>query len=221
VGNFIDLTNNKYGKLKVIKRDDSYHEKEIKWICLCDCGNYTSVRGVDLREGKTKSCGCLIKTNRFIVKDNYVECIMKDDICFKVDLDDYDLIKEYTWHISSENYVQTTVNRKTVKLHRLIMKPDKNEYIDHINHDTLDNRKMNLRKCSNSENTQNRKTPKNNTSGVKGVTWKKKNQCWEARITANGKRLYLGCFKDLEEAKSVRKEAEIKYFGEFRYKGGE
>ncbi|MED3562284.1 HNH endonuclease [Bacillus xiapuensis] len=220
MGKLIDLINNKYGKLKVIKKDNSYNGKETKWICLCECGNYHSVRGADLKNGKTKSCGCLIKTNTFNIKNNFVECFVKDGICFKFDLDDYELIKKYTWHINSENYIQTTVNTKTIKLHRLIMNPEKDEYIDHINHDTLDNRKQNLRKCSNSENTQNRRTPKNNTSGVKGVIWKKKNNCWEARITYNGKRIHLGCFKELEEAKKVREEAEIKYFGEFRFKGG-
>jgi hypothetical protein len=221
MGKFIDLTGRCYGKLQATEKDGRYNGKEIKWICKCECGNYTSVRGADLRGGKTSSCGCLIKSNAYNIKNNYAECIMKDGKRFKIDLDDYEKIKKYTWHVNSENYIQTTVNNKTIKLHRFIMNPNNSEYIDHINHDTLDNRKINLRKCSNSENLQNRGTPRNNTSGVKGVIWKKKNQIWEARITCNGKRIHLGCFTDLEEAKKVREKAEIQYFGEFRYKGGE
>ena len=220
MGKFIDITGNIYGKLTVTKRDIEYQGKETKWICKCECGNIKTIRGADLKNGKIKSCGCLIKTNVYTFKNDFVECLLKDGRTFIFDTDDYELIKNHTWYINSENYVQSTVNNKSLKLHRLIMKPDEKEYVDHINHDTLNNRKYNLRIVTNSENTQNRGTPSNNTSGVKGVIWKKKNNCWEARITHNGKRIHLGCFYDLEEAKKVRQKAEIEYFGEYRYKGG-
>ena len=62
MGQVIDLTNQRFGKLIVIERD---FEKNINhkayWKCLCDCGNVVSIRGQDLRHGKTKSCGCLAK----------------------------------------------------------------------------------------------------------------------------------------------------------------
>ena len=62
MGKVIDITNQRFNKLLVIKRD---FEKNINhkayWICKCDCGNIVSVRGQDLRQGKTKSCGCLLR----------------------------------------------------------------------------------------------------------------------------------------------------------------
>jgi len=59
---FIDLTGNSYGRLVVIKRDDST-KKYTKWFCLCNCGNTKSIRGDALKSGVTKSCGCLNVTS--------------------------------------------------------------------------------------------------------------------------------------------------------------
>jgi ribosomal protein S27E len=56
---FIDLTNQKFGKLTVLYRDPNSPRKYTKWICKCDCGNTTSVYSHALRQGKTKSCGCM------------------------------------------------------------------------------------------------------------------------------------------------------------------
>ena len=57
----IDETNNKYGKLTVLKRDYSKKnsQKHAYWLCQCECGNQTIVLGTKLRNGETKSCGCL------------------------------------------------------------------------------------------------------------------------------------------------------------------
>ncbi len=54
----IDLTDKKFGKLTVIKRDESF-KKVVRWLCKCDCGNTKIVRGYCLKDGTTKSCGCL------------------------------------------------------------------------------------------------------------------------------------------------------------------
>ena len=86
--------------------------------------------------------------------------------------------------------------------------------MDHINRDKLDNRKMNLRLCSPTENSRNISIAKNNKSGVTGVE-KMSNGKWRARIMVDRKGIHLGSFKTLEEAKEARMKAEIKYFGEF------
>lgn len=54
----LDLTNQRFGKLKVIERVKNRKQKVV-WKCICDCGNITEVRTTDLRSGNTKSCGCL------------------------------------------------------------------------------------------------------------------------------------------------------------------
>lgn len=59
-----DMTGHRTGRLKVIKDSGKRYNREVLWICLCDCGNICEVRGGHLRSGFTKSCGCLQKENR-------------------------------------------------------------------------------------------------------------------------------------------------------------
>lgn len=87
--------------------------------------------------------------------------------------------------------------------------------VDHINHNTLDNRKCNLRIVTKQQNNQNI-TP-HTASGVAGVYQNKKSGKWYAKITVNYKPIHLGTFDKLTDAIQVRKDAEVKYFGEYRY----
>ena len=103
-----------------------------------------------------------------------------------------------------------------LRLHRFIMNAPKGKVVDHINHNKLDNRKCNLRVCTQSQNTMNSSLRSDNSSGYTGVYWYKSRSKWLVRITVNGKCINLGYYDDLEEAVKVRKEAEIKYFGEYR-----
>jgi len=109
-----------------------------------------------------------------------------------------------------------------VLLHRVLLgKPPVGQVTDHINGDKLDNRRENLRFCSSQQNQINRKNlNKNNTSGVRGVTWNAARQKWQVRLFINGINLYLGSFKTLTEAEEVRRKAEIDYFGEITPKKG-
>lgn len=104
--------------------------------------------------------------------------------------------------VNSTGYKTFKINGKQYLEHRLIWAwhygnvPD---YLDHINNNFLDNRIENLREATHQENMCNRKTPKHNKSGVKGV-YKQKNR-WRAQITANGVMKYLGSFVNLDDAK--------------------
>jgi hypothetical protein len=97
-----------------------------------------------------------------------------------------------------------------VELHRFIMNAQPGQYVDHISRDTLDNRRANLRICTNAANLRNGRLRPNNTSGVTGVSWNKGK--WAAEIKVNYQKIYLGRFTSLEEAASVRAEAERRYF---------
>ncbi len=59
--NFKDESGKKYGRLSVIERGSTTNDGQIRWVCLCECGNRKEVRGPELRKGKTSSCGCLNK----------------------------------------------------------------------------------------------------------------------------------------------------------------
>lgn len=143
-----------------------------------------------------------------------------------VDNDDYLFLRNYTWHITNSGYAERSVyigggrknpKIKMLQMHHLILKrmglDYTNKLADHINGDTLDNRRENLRLCNYQENARNRKINKNNLSGYKGV--RKKNNKWEARITVGGKTISLGSWRDQSDAITARNQAEKKYFGEF------
>lgn len=88
---------------------------------------------------------------------------------------------------------------------------------DHINGDTLDNRRSNLRIVTPSQSAQNRSMQRNNTSGYKGVSRFSK-RLWRARIYEDGREVSLGYFKTFDEAVAARQEAERRIYGEYRRK---
>lgn len=64
MGNFIDLTGQRFERLTVIERVENDKKRQSQWKCKCDCGNESIVRGIDLKSGNTKSCGCLVREKR-------------------------------------------------------------------------------------------------------------------------------------------------------------
>ena len=100
-------------------------------------------------------------------------------------------------------------------MHRLILNTEPSDVVDHINHNTVDNRKCNIRNVSRSQNMQN-KTP-NNELNISGISFEKESSKWRAYISKNNKRIYLGRFTNLKDAIDARKQAEEKYFGEYSY----
>jgi hypothetical protein len=99
------------------------------------------------------------------------------------------------------------------------MKPDKDMLIDHLDGNTFNNQKKNLRICTHSENMRNSKIPINNTSGYKGVSLIKNTitEKWMATIRFNNKKNYLGSFNDPVDAARAYNEAALKYHGEFAH----
>jgi len=108
---------------------------------------------------------------------------------------------------------------KKVLMHRQIMATGHGLEVDHINHDGLDNRKINLRNVTHSQNLMNRDgLCKNSTSGVRGVRWHKMSYCrggWTAEITVGGIKHYLGRFGRKQDAAAAYSAASRRYFGEF------
>jgi hypothetical protein len=87
--------------------------------------------------------------------------------------------------------------------------------VDHKDRDGLNNRLINLRPATRSQNAANSNLSARNTSGYKGVYWSKKMNCWWAAITVNGRQKSLGCFDNPESAFEAYKIAATKAFGEF------
>ncbi len=97
----------------------------------------------------------------------------------------------------------------------LNLKKGNNLKADHINHNTLDNRRNNLRTSTQIEQSRNRRITTRNTSGYKGVYYSRTNKNWVAQITIKGKTYHLGVFKTKEDAYAVYCAAARKHFGEF------
>lgn len=115
-------------------------------------------------------------------------------------------------------YLRVSVNKKTYPVHKLIYvlhHGDWPKFIDHINGVRDDNRIENLRTATANENARNCKIPKSNSSGFKGVCFDNTRKLWIAHITVENKYKFLGYFADIEDAKSVRFEAEKRIFKEF------
>jgi hypothetical protein len=87
--------------------------------------------------------------------------------------------------------------------------------VDHINGNTLDNRKLNLRICKNEENVRNQKLSKRNKTGYKGVSYNKRLEKFCATIRFKNKTICLGHFENKIDAAIAYNNSAIKYFGEF------
>ena len=103
-------------------------------------------------------------------------------------------------------------------MQREVMNAPKDTLVDHKNRNRLDNRKENLRLCTNQQNLQNREAQRNNKLRNKGVHWRKDIKKFHARIQVNGRKINLGYFNVLGDADSAYRNAEEKYFGEFARK---
>lgn len=125
----------------------------------------------------------------------------------------------------SKGYVQIRLYERAYKAHRLAWLHTYGVWpqlvIDHINGDRTDNRIANLRQATGSQNHANSRRYKNNTSGVKGVSWVERVGKWRAYIVVNRRQTHLGLFDNREDAAASYRAAAEAHFGEFcRTDGG-
>jgi len=142
-----------------------------------------------------------------------------------VDDEDYDFLMQWKWQVSCyRQYVYAThsrFNKKGLNMHGIILEKIigrpliKGEMTDHIDGDTLNNRRNNLRLATNTQNQWNGKTPKTNTSGYKGVHRYKKTDKWASYMRQNGKKVFIGIFDTPEEAAIAYNRAIIMRSGEY------
>ena len=123
-----------------------------------------------------------LSKNTFIEQDDFYIGVYKDGTEFYFDKEDYDKIKNHSWHKLSTGYIASKIKGKCTRLHRFILNVVdlKNEKVDHINRNPLDNRKSNLRLVDNSKNNLNRKT--SSMFGLKGIYWAGINKKWNVYV---------------------------------------
>jgi hypothetical protein len=143
----------------------------------------------------------------------------------KVDPADYQRLRKYEWFAlkGTRNFYAVRRARGpkgnrffTTYMHRELMDVGEGLLVDHVNQDSMDNRRANLRPATRAENIRNRKKFSNSSgSRYKGIYLNKNHKRWVARITFAKKRIHLGIVRDDIEAARAYDRAALKYHGEF------
>ena len=161
--------------------------------------------------------------NKYIIYGDIVVGETAKGDKFRFDLVDYNKVKMHNWFMN-RGYAGTNISKGShangdhsvtrLQLHQLILGYKKGYITDHINRDRSDNRRINLRHVTYTQNAINKKKLSNNTSGFTGVYWEAGR--WRARIWINNKNICLGTYELKEDAIKARTKAEEEYFGEYR-----
>lgn len=228
----MDLIGQRFGRLVVIERMINYKSGNSRWLCECDCGNRKVIIGSYLKNGHTKSCGCLRRDTREkkhtkniyevlgeIVKINITQSkfVLIDRVCLPAILKYRWCAKrdQKTWYAIAHIY-KSDGCRTTFSMHRLIMglDPGDSGEIDHNDGNGLNNLLNNLRVVSHSENQHNRhgKSSRNGkipTSRYRGVCWDKSSRRWRAQIVNNSIHINLGNYEDELEASGIYERAKV------------
>lgn len=133
-----------------------------------------------------------------------------------VDDQDFDRLNETPWYLSPNGYAYSPYY-DPIYLHRAVLGLKKGDkvYVDHINHDKMDNRKINLRESDPSTNGANRKIGINSKSGFKGVYFCKRKKVFKAHIKYKGKKIHLGVFDSAVVAANAYDLYAKNLFGDF------
>ena len=224
----------KYGKITDSTSRQHKVPSEDRVCCICGELKMGSINGKDYCRKhylQMKRNGKIINTiydkNEWIDCDDYYECVLKDKNTnevgrTKIDKDDYEKFKDCKLYMRKNNnkgyaYFSIRGTSKKITVHRFLMgfaneKYSIDQVVDHINGDSLDNRKTNLRICSQHQNSQNGRK-KDKIVGIKYIksyngTNKGK---WSAQICSNYKTIHLGYYDNKNEAilARLKKEKEI------------
>ena len=137
-----------------------------------------------------------------------------------VDDEDYDELSRFNWQVDEWGYAVRYQGlpggkQTTIRMHRQILNAPRGVEIDHVNRDTLDNRRENLRVATRRQNMANTSKGPRNTSGFKGVSSDRARGTFRATIKGPEKSVFLGRFTTAVAAAKAYDVAALKMFGEF------
>lgn len=184
---------------------------------MAKCKVYSCNRKVYAKGYCSRHYQQLLKHGRILERTMFDpnEFIFKDNICYiqlynqegdkvaqaLVDVGDYYLAEDHKWGLCISRglkYVGSRINGEYICLHQFLL--ETRNGADHRNGNPLDNRRSNLRVCSQADNTLNRGFNKNNKSGYKGVIFYSKTNKWRARIGYRGIKRHIGYYDTPKEA---------------------
>ncbi len=144
-----------------------------------------------------------------------------------VDDEDFEKLSKYNWHIRENGYAVANIpyrgpdgmviKRKSERMHRMVMGNPENMFIDHANHNPLDNRKINLRIVKQNQNMWNLTKHKDGKSKYKGVSLDSRRKKWLAKICKFRKQKFIGYFLNEEEAAIAYNLHAKEMFGEYAF----
>ena len=155
-----------------------------------------------------------ITKNIYFVHDDGSAELKCGEHIILIDASDVERLSHYQWSVGTHGYATHGSGNKQVLMHRLLAAAETSEFVDHINQNKLDNRKANLRICSQQQNAMNRSKEKTGSNPYKGLCLTPDGK-WQAQIAFNKKSIYLGRFNNPETAAKAYDTAARKLFGEY------
>jgi len=221
----IDLTGRRFGSWLVLRRAENKSGKP-GWLCRCecseDCGEERTIHGNHLRSGRSTSCSAALPRRAPEILSDRILIYEPGGSFATVDLVDA-VEMNFNWRLDryfmrSPTVEESDSSGSNIRLHVSIAKRaglwiDGLE-VDHIDGDTFNCRRLNLRAATKSQNRMNSKIRVDNTTGFKGVTCAGPSR-YVAHIGIDGKLKHLGVRDTPEEAHELYKSASAKLHGEF------
>ena len=213
----IEMVGKKFGRLLAIEKAGKTKRGDILWRCLCDCGNEPIIRGSNMRNGNTKSCGCLFK-------ESLSKRFTKHKMCHTPTYCSWDSMFQRCNNSNNPHYKD--YGGRGIKICDSWLKfenfykdmgkrPDLSFTIERVNN----NKGYFSGNCmwaTRSEQSRNKRIRKDNKTGVAGITWDKQRQKYHVSIAINHKSFFIGRFATLDQAKENRLVAEQFYWGKIR-----
>lgn len=220
MGKFVNLEGRTFKRLTVIERAEDYvspkGHRVIQWLCKCECGNAIITVGSSLRRGATTSCGCfhkeklleMTRTHGHAEKGLSPTYVSYQSMIARCTNQKLDIFYMYggrgiavciRWLESFENFLADMGERP------------EGTSLDRVDVDSSYTPE-NCRWASRSMQSYNQRRRYDNTSGRTGVNFVKRTGKWQARISVDNKRIFLGLFSVYEDAVVAREAAELRYF---------
>ena len=214
MGKRIEMVGKRFGRLVVIK-ESKKSGRSIYWKCKCDCGNFKIIQGRHLRSGDIKSCGCLKKE---LSMKRYTTHGMRDS-------PEYQSWKSMLHRCNNKNCLDyesyggrgVSVCQRWTKFANFYTdmgsRPE-GKTLDRFPDNKGNYEPGNCRWGSAIEQSRNRRIPKNNKTGIMGVSWNEQTKKYRVSIKANYKSYTVGRCNTLEQARKLRIAAEHLYWGD-------
>ena len=195
----IDLTGDVYGRLTVISDDGSRSNTgRVLWLCKCSCGNKVHVQSQNLKNGRTKSCGCLNDDKR---RERFKDLSGAETDDFKILDRAYSKNQRVWWNCVCKHCGASVVLNNNLIRHQNSCGCLRGASKDYMN------------SIRDPESLKSTKPTAKSTTGVRGVYFNKRKGNYQAFINVDKKPKYLGSSKDFRKAVALRREAEREFWG--------